>query len=218
MSAQPTQRAGALVDSKGRRVPSISTVLRKFQDPTNLLNWAWRMGVEGTSLDDARKAGNTLGHLTAALALELIGGPAVNRETWPQEWLIASQRPVAAFHRWADETGALAPIEMPMVSDRLGFGGVVTTATVRGETVVLSLKAGKGVYLEDVLTVAAQAQLADVQRAVVIRFGKDAGGFDECRTLGPVELGAAWLVFDALLTAYKYLRPVEAIVAGKAAA
>lgn len=219
MASRSTTNRGALVDSKGNRVPSISTILRKFQDPTNLLNWAWRMGAEGTSLDDARKAGNTLGHLTAALAIQSLGGAAVDLSLWDTESMVAAERPVALFLRWVEEHGVTGGAwDIPGVDDTLGFGGLVSFCIIEGRRAVLSLKAGKGVYLEDILTVAAQAHLAQTQSAVVIRFGKDSGGFDECRVLGPDELGAAWRVFEALVIAYKCLKPVEAIVAGKVAA
>lgn len=212
MAGKSNTRSGALIDSKGNRVPSISTILRKFQDPGALLNWAWRVGKEGKTLDEARESQATAGHVAAARAMALLAGEPFAPADFDPQLVIATDRPLVLFRGWAgDHRVSLERRDDLYVSDADGYGGLVTTAMFEGRTAIFSLKAGKGVYLEDVLTVAAQAHLAGLDTAVLIRFGKDSGGFDECRTLGPAEIAAAWALFRTLLTAYGQVKPVEQI-------
>jgi len=204
----------ALLDSAGNKVPSVSTILRKFQDPGALLKWAWKMGAEGKSLQVAREEQATAGHASAARAMALLGGEPFAEQAFAREVVIATERPIDAFTRWMQKSEArIVALNQPMVNERHGYGGLVTTATVDGVPVVLSLKAGKGVYLEDVLTAAAYLGLSGTAAdALIIRFGKDSGGFDECRAFNFSELGPAWGLFLRLLDAYKSLKPVEALL------
>ncbi|MBI4916848.1 MAG: hypothetical protein HY825_13455 [Acidobacteria bacterium] len=215
MATKP--RYTPLLDSSGNKVPSVSTILRKFQDPSNLLTWAWKIGASGKSLQEARDAQDTAGHVAAARAMALLTDELFDVSAYSRDLITATDRPLEVFATWAGGVDLrLAGLEQPTVSDELGFGANVTTALIGSDLVVLSLKAGKGVYLEDVLTVAAHAHLTGIDRAQVIRFGKDSGGFDENRALHADKLAPAWALFRTLLDAYYRLGPVEAVLKGAA--
>lgn len=204
--------AKKLINRNGDPVPSISQVLAKFKDPGGLLFWAWKVGKEGKTLDEARREKSSIGHLCASLALEFIGGPSVDRSAIDRDMMILTQRPLALWHERVQETdldGVV--IDQPMVSESHGFGGLVSTVQAGGLHVVLSLKAGKGIYTEDVLTAAAQAHLAGTDHALLVRFNKDNGGLDEFRFLNAAELAAGWALFQTFLTAFGQVKPVEQI-------
>ena len=214
---KPTNTRGGLFNSNGNKVPAVKTILGKFQDPSNLLTWAWKLGKAGVTLEEGRKAQDTVGHVSAARAMALLTGELLDLGKIDRETVIATERPLEAFAKWVQDTDAhLIAVERPWVDEKLGFGAMVTTAEVAGERCVFSLKAGKGVYREDVLTVAAEAFLTGLHVACVIRFGKDGGGFDECRRISDEKLDTAEAMFFDILNAYKRLDAVNDVLKGAA--
>ena len=46
---------GGYIDATNVRVPSVTTILGRCKESGGLVGWAWKMGRDGISLDEARK-------------------------------------------------------------------------------------------------------------------------------------------------------------------
>src|SRR3990167_1111933 len=66
-------------DSKGNRVPSVTTILSRFKESGGLLYWANQAGLDGKTLDEARAPAATAG----TMAHDLVEA-SINKRTLPE--------------------------------------------------------------------------------------------------------------------------------------
>lgn len=143
-------------NSEGKRVPGVTTITSELGWNTRvLIDWANRMGLEGTDtkvyVDDKADIG-TLAHLIITNQLQ---GIHTNMDDYSKNQIVAALNSVKSFDAWAKEH-KIEPIliEEPMVSDEYGFGGTLDIyAKMDGKLDLIDLKTGKGIYDEHLIQV-----------------------------------------------------------------
>ena len=228
-----TPKKGYWIGNK--RLPSVTTILGRFKDSGGLLFWAFQQGLEqGTEIergerekanlyekrDDAGTAGTLAHEMGEAYVnkddhMALLKG--VNKEL-AQQALNAFQ----TFREW-HENNKIEIIsewqEIQMVSDKYHFGGTPDAIgrNVNGDLVLLDWKTSNSVYSDYLLQLSAYKALWEENypdRPIeggfyLCRFSKDFPDFS-AHYFG--ELDNAWLMFKALLEAYKYDKELKSRV------
>ena len=170
-----------------KRVPSVTTILGILNKP-QLMDWAWRMGVEGKDYKAVRDQAGGIGSLVHYLILcDLKKEKPDTSESSPAD-LDKAETCLIKYWDW-QKAHKLETIlcETPLVSELLGYGGTPDWfGKVDGELTIVDFKSGKGIYDEFIYQVAAYAHLVaennhgktDVARIVRIGRNEDEG-FDE---------------------------------------
>ncbi len=143
-------------NSEGKRVPGVTTITSELGWNTRvLINWANRMGLEGTDtkvyVDDKADIG-TLAHLIITNQLQRI---KTNMDDYSKNQIKSALNSVKSFDAWAKEH-KIEPIliEEPLVSNLLNFGGTADIyGKVDGTLELIDLKTGKAIYDEHLIQV-----------------------------------------------------------------
>ena len=143
-------------NSANVRVPGVTTITSELGWNTRvLINWANRMGLEGTDtgkyVDDKADIG-TLAHLMVTNQLQ---GIKTSTDDYSKNQIKAAKNSVKSFDAWASDK-KIEPvlIEKPLVSDINNFGGTMDIyAKVDGSLELIDLKTGKGIYDEMLIQV-----------------------------------------------------------------
>ena len=143
-------------NSEGKRVPGVTTITSELGWNTRvLINWANRMGLEGTDTKayvDDKAAIGTLAHLMITNQLQ---GIATNLDDYSKNQIKSALNSVKSFDAWAKEH-KIEPIliEEPLVSNLLNFGGTADIyGKVDGTLELIDLKTGKAIYDEMLIQV-----------------------------------------------------------------
>lgn len=190
----------------GTRVPGATTITGLLNKP-HLVRWANKLGLDGIDsskyTDEAAKVG-TLAHEMVQAHLQ---GCGVNRDMFSKEQIDLAENALLSFHEW-EKRHTIKPIicEVPMVSERMKFGGTVDCyCELDGVPTLLDFKTGKAIYDEYFVQVAAYKELLKehgypVERVQILRIGRDeTEGFEE-RAITDTSL--YWTIFVDLLDIY----------------
>ena len=150
---------GGYYTKDGTRVPSVTTVLGRFKESGGLIHWAWKLGTEGKDYrkvrDNAANSG-TMAH--EAVEAYIHGVPY----EWAGEDEIVSKakRAFGAFLEWADQTQLkVSHTEIPLVSEKYGFGGTFDAILIRNGRAMGDWKTSNSCYGEYLIQVAAYGML-----------------------------------------------------------
>ncbi len=143
-------------DSNNKRVPGVTTITGELGwSKRTLINWANRMGLEGTDtnkyVDDKADIG-TLAHLMITNQLQ---GIKTSTDDYSKNQIESAKNSVKSFDAWAREH-TIDPIliEKPLVSDEHGFGGTMDIYCLLDDSLELvDLKTGSGIYDEHLIQV-----------------------------------------------------------------
>ena len=147
----------------GTKVPSVTTIISRFKDSGGLIHWAWKEGTEGRDYREPKDAAASAGSAAhAAVDAHIHGRPwdwnAVPDETVRTKAMTA----YSAFLEWQSQTKLeVTHTEMPLVSERHGFGGTFDAITV-GETKRRAMgdwKSSGAIYPEYLIHLAAYGHL-----------------------------------------------------------
>lgn len=192
----------------GTRVPSVTTILGKFKDPGPLMYWAWSEGKEGRDFRQTRDAAANAGTMAHDAVEAWIKGDNY-AFTGDPEVCKRAQSAFGAFLEWADQTQLkVTHTELPLVSEKYGFGGTFDALFIRGKRSMGDWKTSSGIYPEYGDQVAAYGILWEenfpdepIEGGFhLLRFDKMFGDFHH-HWWG--ELDDSRESFLALLTAYK---------------
>lgn len=118
----------------GRRVPSVTSILKWWGDATGLIKWATRIAREGGSPDDERDAkglAGTIAHdaIEATIHGEELGPVFADAErAHGEEIAVWASNTYQAWLAWREEEGRrldFVATELELVSRRYRFGGTV---------------------------------------------------------------------------------------------
>ena len=221
-------------NSKGERVPAVTTVLNRFQESGALMGWANKVGRQGMTLPEAYAGPTNAGKLCHRLIrADLMGQPPElpDQKTSglsPKEYSTAleqARRGFGSFLKWkgAHKIEVIAT-ELSLVSEQHQYGGRLD-AVIRldGELVIPDWKAANDVYLGDVLQVAAYRQLwnenntEQANGSLILRVGKEKADEFEARPYGLDEMRLAWGEFALLLGGYVMEAELKKALKAKAA-
>lgn len=198
-------------DKAGKRLPSVTTILRVIDKGEGLLVWANQLGQQGINHRDYRDELADVGTLAHAMIAESLGGEMWDRDMYTPNQISSAQNAVRAFFNWEKlqlpiETKML---EKPLISERFKFGGTIDWyGTIGDVPCLMDFKTSKGLYNEHEYQVSAYYQLLTengfpVDEIRVLRVGRTPEeGFEDRRlTIGQVRGGLD--VFLSALELYK---------------
>lgn len=211
----PTPAGGYYL--KGRRVPSVSTILGNLGwGNENLMRWAANLGLEGIDYAEQRQASADRG----TVAHELIDAHLHRRKpnlTGFDTDLIEQAGPCfRAYQAWARSNRVeVIASEFPLVSSALAYGGTpdALVRINRSETVLLDFKSSKWLMPKHVIQVVAYLDLIAecrelyLDRAIVLRVGTD--GEFRALTVEGETITQAREAFYHLLQLHKLKYPLE---------
>lgn len=206
-------------DSKGTRLPGVTTVISNLGWSTNqLMYWAWDQGMKGLNFRDTSQSACDVGTLVHSyIECDIHGTPP---PVIPPEFEDQVSNAVLGWMHWRDMS-QFKPLrtEVSLVSDKLKFGGTMDLAAVIGRPVLADLKSSKGIYPNHKIQIASYGWLWDnadlefidgewrpwkpeypLEGLALLQVGKEDGSFHYHFWH---ELSQAWEVFQHLLAIHK---------------
>ena len=142
-------------DAAGNRVPSVTTIISRFKESGGLLFWANQAGLDGQTLDEARRPAATAGTLAHELVEAHLNQRTVPDMTGDEEVGAKARAAFATYVQWHAMTKLrVRHTEVSLVSERHKFGGRLdAVGEVGGKLVLVDWKTG-GVYADHLLQLA----------------------------------------------------------------
>ena len=201
-------------NNNGKRIPSVTTILKVLSINGNdgLLFWANQMGLEGKTLDDARKTSSDVGTL-AHLAVEAkIKNEDIDYDKWK---MTTEQRSLVTtcideWDRWKTQTKLeMVGTEIKLVSEEMQYGGTLDCiGYVDNRLCLLDLKTGN-IYPEHLAQIRAYGELWRENKNQIIdeyhllRIGKhDASWHHHSWRADSHIITTAWQIFELALKIY----------------
>lgn len=173
--------------SDGKRVPSVTTITKRFQESGGLIQWAYNCGIEGIDMHRVRDDAADAGHIAHQWVDDTIHGrPLKEYPNAPPELIDGARKALGAFLEWRDQVRLeVLETETPLVSDALKFGGTFDSLLrINGKPGILlgDWKTGNRVYAEHLAQLGGYAILLEergtrVEGAQLLRFDKEFGSF-----------------------------------------
>lgn len=186
-------------DKNGKRLPSVTTVLRIIDKGEGLLVWANRLGQEGLDHREYRDELAGVGTLAHAMIGESLGGELWDREMYTPNQVGSARNAAQAFFNWENLQSSIETkmLETPLISERFKFGGTIDWyGTIGGAPCLIDFKTSKALYNEHEYQVAAYYQLLTengfpVDEIRVLRVGRTPEeGFEDKRlSMGQIRNG-----------------------------
>ena len=195
-------------------VPSVTTITGRFKEAGGLLQWAYKQGVAGKELYEARDIAAEAGSLVHAMVEARLKGGEPEEEllkAGSQETASQARQGFENYLAWESQTGMkVLSLEEPMVDEGLRYGGTPDAATIEinGELALADWKTG-GVYIDHLVQLAAYRHLwnANHPNAPInggfhlVRFSRDSGDWAD-HYFG--ELDDAFQMFKLLRDAWDF--------------
>ena len=155
--AAPRRQGRAIYkDAAGNRVPSVTTIISRFKESGGLLFWANQAGLDGQTLDEARRPAATAGTLAHELVEAHLNQRTVPDMMGDEEVGAKARAAFATYVRWHAMTKLLVRhTEVSLVSERHKFGGRLdAVGDVGGKLVLVDWKTSNSVYADYLLQLA----------------------------------------------------------------
>lgn len=203
---------GGYFNSKGVRLPSVTTVGSRFQDKSALMIWAFNQGREGKEslYEESGKAADvgTLAHLMVEARIK--GLTEVKTPTDDPGLIAMARQALAMYDEWASQTKLkVLETEIPLVSERYQYGGTPDAiGEVNGKLCLIDWKTSGAVYVDHLVQVAAYGALWEENNPErpltggyhILRFAKESADFAHRHFL---DLQMAWEQFIAFRACYE---------------
>lgn len=167
-------------NARGVRVPSVTTVIKRFQESGGLIRWAYDCGVNGIDIDKARDSAAGSGTLAHEMIDRFFAGQDPYAIRCDDEVMFeAARQGFASFAEWIDQTKIkIVERETPLVSEALQVGGTPDAiGVVNGQRFLLDWKTSNSVYVDHLVQVAAYGCLWEENHPG----DRIDGGFHLCR-------------------------------------
>lgn len=176
----------------GTRVPSCTTITKRFANSDGLINWAWQQGADGKSLNDARDKAAGIGSIVHdAVELYVCGATEADSRaliTKKAEDFDAEAKATDGFDAFLEWWSGCSPemlvTEQPLVSETHRFGGTLDAiGRVNGRLCLIDWKTSSALYVEYLCQLAAYALLWNehtgdkIEAFHLLRFSKVTGSF-----------------------------------------
>lgn len=152
----------------GRRVPSVTTITKRFAEAGGLIRWANQIGLEGKSMDDERDSAASAGKIVHQwIEDDLLGCDRSPPPSWatPDD-IERAEVAYGAYFNWKRQVRLeVLETEMPRVSERHRFGGtfdaLVRLEGAGGALATLDWKSSGRVYADMIIQQAGYALLIE---------------------------------------------------------
>lgn len=171
----------------GTRVPSVTTITRRFADMGGLVRWANQQGLEGKSMDEERDKAADAGRLAHDWIECTIHEKPIVRPHWATvEMCQKAKRALDSFKDWAAQVRLnVLETEMPLVSEEHRFGGTMDAlASVSDCLSILDWKSGKAIHADFIIQQVGYRLLLEArgdaelpERICILRIGKEYADF-----------------------------------------
>ncbi len=192
-----------------RKLPGVSTIINSAANKDFLIQWAWKLGMEGKDFREVRDASARVGtlahHLVESATKEK---PPASYMYSPQE-IETAEKCLKSYQKWAKEH-KIQPLEIEKTfTSEKGFCGKVDFyGLVDGEyTLIDYITGGNGVYDDKFIQVSAYHQLLtengkQVDKMGVLWLGRDDYPSFEYKLRTPDEIKDFWTIFSGCLDIY----------------
>ena len=170
----------------GKRVPGATTITGLLNKP-HLVKWANNLGLEGIDSSKYTDEAAAVGTLAHAMVQAHLQGEQIDLSVFSPVQVDLAQNAVLSYLEW-ESRHTIKPIicEVPMVSEKMRFGGTVDCyCELDGIPTLLDFKTGKAIYDEYFVQTSAYKELLlehgyPVERVQILRIGRDeTEGFEE---------------------------------------
>jgi hypothetical protein len=197
----------------GDAIPGVTTVLNILAKPA-LVKWANNLGLQGIDSSKYRDKMADIGTITHLLILQHLTKGELDLTEYSQQDIEAAHGCMKAYYEW-EKAHTVLPVlvETPLSSDTYGYGGTPDClAYVNGELELLDFKTSKAIWSEYFYQLAAYRQLLieqdyKVERARILRFGKDSEGDFEERLI--TKFDSEFELFLHCLSIYNLLKVMK---------
>ena len=160
------------IDGRRQRVPSVTSIMSKglAWNKDGLLWWANQAGLEGLTLDDARKKATDVGSIVhSMLEADVRGLPQPDLGALPEDMRTQCNTSFEAWTRWKDRYQfTVIAAEHSLVSNEWGFGGTFDLAFMDKRRSLLDFKTSKAYYPDMAVQIAAYGRLWDEHNPCLI--------------------------------------------------
>ena len=193
----------------GKRVPGATTITGLLNKPY-LVKWANNLGLDGIDSSKYTDEAAAVGTLAHAMVQAHLQKEEIDTSMFSPVQVDLAQNAMLSYLEW-ESRHKIEPIicEVPMVSERMKFGGTVDCyCMLDGVPTLLDFKTGKAIYEDYFVQTAAYKELLlelghPVERVQILRIGRDeTEGFEE-RSI--TDTSKYFKIFENLLSIY-YLK------------
>lgn len=195
----------------GTAVPGITTVLSVLNKPA-LLEWAWKLGMEGLDYKKVRDNAADVGQIAHFMVECWLKGDEADLSQFSAEDRLKADGCFVKFKDWWNEHGfTIMHSELEIVSEAMRCGGKLDIVALdkEGRVCLIDIKSSKAIYSEYWAQVAAYESLYemsdipendDIDRRIIVRIGK--GGPDDFEIQERNDLSKHLNLFLAALEVY----------------
>jgi hypothetical protein len=199
---------------KGKKVPSVTTIIGRFKNATGLIIWSNQLGLKGINyFDELKKAGDTGTSLHDLAELHIKG----------EEYQLPDDPTVRhcfnQFLEWWNNTNyKVTWTEKKMGSKKLEVGGC-PDLLVDGK-VLIDFKTSKAIYSDMIIQLSAYAELIresegiEIDKAIIVRFPKEDDD-TEIKEFSKEDLAVGLKQFKLLRKAFDIDKDLNKILKGK---
>lgn len=200
------------------RVPRVTDLLKQFGWSLNgLMYWANQCGLQGMTLDDARKPAADVGTIAhECIKADAHGEPMPDLTRLPDEMRGQVERALEAWERWRSRVRfKILAAEQRLVSKTWRYGGTLDAAIVDDSVGLIDYKTAKGCYPDNVVQLAAYGTLWNEHHPEqpiadyhLIRLSKDDASFHH-HSWPASAMEDAWKAFRCALVLARVKRKIE---------
>ena len=199
---------------KGKKVPSVTTIIGRFKNATGLIIWSNQLGLKGINyFDELKKAGDTGTSLHDLAELHIKG----------EEYQLPDDPTVRhcfnQFLEWWNNTNyKVTWTEKQMGSKKLEVGGC-PDLLVDGK-VLIDFNTSKAIYSDMIIQLSAYAELIresegiEIDKAIIVRFPKEDDD-TEIKEFSKEDLAVGLKQFKLLRKAFDIDKDLNKILKGK---
>jgi len=199
---------------KGKKVPSVTTIIGRFKNATGLIIWSNQLGLKGINyFDELKKAGDTGTSLHDLAELHIKG----------EEYQLPEDPTVRhcfnQFLEWWNNTNyKVTWTEKKMGSKKLEVGGC-PDLLVDGK-VLIDFKTSKAIYSDMIIQLSAYAELIresegiEIDKAIIVRFPKEDDD-TEIKEFSKEDLAVGLKQFKLLRKAFDIDKDLNKLLKGK---
>lgn len=111
-------------DSNNKRVPSVTTILSRFKESGGLLHWANQQGLDGVTLEEARKPAANAGTMAHDMVEAHINGWEMPVLRGDKDVIANAKKAFNMYLKWEKQVKIdIQHTEVSLVSDKHRFGG-----------------------------------------------------------------------------------------------
>jgi len=172
-------------NADGKRLPSVTTITKRFQESAGLIRWAYNCGRDGIDMDRTRDDAADAGGIAHDWIEDTIHGrPLTAFPKADPALLERASMALEAFLRWRDQVKIeIVETEVPLISERYQFGGTFDALfLIDGALDLGDWKSGNRVYPDHVIQLGGYSLLlrergTEVRGAQLLRVDKEFASF-----------------------------------------